>query len=188
MTKQALIELLEAYLNNADIKKIKHILLYSEEVKALLEIASNQLQTLIGGSENDGQWKISVNLIKSLVGVFNTDELPVMMVVNNEEIVPPTSHEDHKEEIPQDLLSPEVIAKNLEHRRQKAKEGQAFGKPIPQIKIEPKDIEKALNELKGVNQNYLKQHGFLTNVYRNAAKRTGTDISAINEGLMIKFE
>ncbi len=87
-----------------------------------------------------------------------------------------------------DPLSPEAIAKNLEHRRQKAKAGVAFGKPIPQVKIEPEDVEKALKNVKGVTVDYMEQYGFLTHVYQNAAKRSGTDISKIKEGLSIKFE
>ena len=88
----------------------------------------------------------------------------------------------------EDPLSPAAIVKNLANRRQKAKAGVGHGRPIPQVKVEAADVAKALNEVTGVTEEYLDQHGFLTHVYRNAAARTQTDITKIDQGLMVKFE
>ncbi|MFC4219049.1 hypothetical protein [Flagellimonas marina] len=81
------------------------------------------------------------------------------------------------------------IAKDLEHRRQKAtRESPAFGKKIPQIKVEPVDVQNALDVVEGVTDGFIDQFGFLTHVYRNAAARTETDITKIETGLFVKFE
>lgn len=79
------------------------------------------------------------------------------------------------------------ITKDLQGRRQKAKEGSAKGTKIPQMKIEQADVEKALGTLSGVTDDYLNQHGFLTNVYLNAAKRSGTNVDKYREGLFVAF-
>ena len=84
-------------------------------------------------------------------------------------------------------LEPASIAETLSELRQKARKGVAKGKQIPQMEITATDVQKALEKVKGVTEDYIEEYGFLTHIWLNAAKRTQRDVSKYEPGLFVKF-
>ena len=190
MTREELKHQFSLLVKTAEEKGTEEIQLPVETAKAFVDFTFGKIKDHLEQYQDTGVLTVSLKGTIEVVEFLETGELDTYLGIQSEGQSPdfepgtPENPETQQE----DPLSPEAIAKNLQHRRQKAKSGPGYGRPIPQVEIAPEDVEKALKAVKGVTEGYLEQNGFLTHIYRNAAQRTQTDISKINNGLFIKFE
>jgi hypothetical protein len=78
------------------------------------------------------------------------------------------------------------IYQDLQGREQLPTECDYYG-DIPQLEITLQDVEQAIKQCGGVDNNYINSHGFLASVYLNATNRLGVDTSEFEEGLFVEF-